>query len=98
MEKEITKYEALKEKEQELQSLKTLEHIKEYTKEHPGTFAYIKGSFDEDNTITFEGRVENGRVCIDKLFDENGKEMKVERIEDQQNKKGFYSRWGTMKI
>ena len=98
MEKEYTKYEILKEMEKDFNKLKTLEEIMEYTKEHPNVFAYIKGPFDEANTLTFEGRVENGRVCIDKLFDENGKEMKVEGIEDQQNKKGFYSRWETMKL
>ena len=98
MEKEITKYEALKDIEKELIIVTTLEDIIEYTKEHPNAFAYIKGSFDEDDTLTFEGHVEKGQVYIDKLFDKNGKEMKYVGIEEQQNEKGWYPRWETMKI
>lgn len=89
--KECTKYELLKEQENELKEVKTLKDIMQYTKKYKNATAYIKGSFCNGNIddYSFFGHVKNGEVYVDKMFNENGEEIEV---------KVDKSQWKTMKI
>lgn len=49
------------------------EKICDFTNKLTNTIAYVKGDFE--NGYTFEGHIINGQGYIDRLFDENGKQI-----------------------